>query len=248
MSVMIRRSMWFALGLVGALSLACTGGAAGTTTDASAGGRDTADVENDQDVRGIYAVTWSDTVTVTLDLGGAVQTAQTDTSGVVTFTGPDGAPLELDLAAWCADPGVNCPSEAWPARVAIDEEAPATPSQFHTIQVSDADLGGERRAGLVDHALDTFLVGLDGGSGQSGNCGAVALSLAGGTFVYPVPADTAPAEDPFAAGVAAPGGPNGIADGQVALGWLGICAWPGLAVAATLRIDTPFEALRVSDL
>ena len=255
---MFSRPSALLLGCAALLSLACGGGAAGSSGGGSAG--DTAatiDPGSAQDVRGIYAVSWSDQVTVTLDLGGVVQTAPADPAGVVTFTGPDGTPLELDLAAWCADPAVNCPREAWPALVAIDQDEPKREIQYHTIHVSDAEAGGERRSGLVDHQTDSFLIGLDGGSGGSGNCGAVAVSLAGGTFVYPTPADTAvdsapipdtalPA-DPFAAGVAAPGGPNGIADGKVALGWLGVCAWPGLAVAATLSIDTAFEAVRVGD-
>lgn len=229
---MLSRPTPLLLGIAALVSLACGGGAAGSAGGGTPGDTaDVADPDNDQDVRGVYAVSWSDQVTVTLDLGGAVQTAQSDPSGVVSFTGPDGAPLELDLAAWCADPAVNCPSEAWPARIAIDQDQPERSFQYHTIHVTEADVRGERRSGLVDHQTDSFVIGLDGGSGGSGNCGAVAVSLAGGTFVYP-----------------APGGPNGIADGKVALGWLGVCAWPGLAVAATLSIDTAFEAVREGDL
>lgn len=206
-------------------TLACVGGGKPPVFDTS----DTAAV-NDQDVRGIYAVTWSDGFTVRLDIGGAVQESESDGGDVVTFEGPDGEPLELDIAAWCADPAVNCPSEAWPARLAIDEDSPELILDTHVLHAWDADVPGARVDGLVTHADDRFLFGLDGGSGSSGSCGAVAISLAGGRFTYDGPQVV------------------GIDEGEVALGWLGVCAWSGLAVAATLSISTDFTALREGDL
>lgn len=237
--------------VLGLSVLACTGGGGGSRPLDSA-----EPLLNDQDVRGLYAVSWSDTFTVRLDVGGAVQESTTDADGIVTFNAPDGTPLELDLAAWCADPTVNCPSEAWPANLAINEDDPAVKMDLHSLHAWDADWPAQIVDGLVDHRTDALLFGLDGGSGSSGDCGAVAVSLAGGTFVYAdaLGADTADtaagtgdAPD-FSGGVATAGGPVGIDDGKVALGWLGVCAWSGLAVAATLSVETEFTAVRIGDL
>ncbi|MDO9280718.1 MAG: hypothetical protein Q7U06_02350 [Pseudomonadota bacterium] len=227
----------------GLLLLACAGG--GTAPDGAAA---------DQDVRGVYAVTWADDLTIRLDIGGAVQEATAGTDEVVTFNAPDGSPLELDLAAYCADPNVVCPSEAWPAEVAIDQDDPTVSSDLHTLRAWDAVTPGAVVSGAVDHRSDQLLFGLDGASGSGGNCAALALSLAGGTFAYPSAADTADtaedtAGDVLADGVAAAeGGPIGIVDGRVAVGWLGVCAWSGLAVAATLSVETEYEAARIGGL
>lgn len=220
------------------LALACTGGAPAPGPVVAA---------PDQDVRGVYALDWSDTLTVRLDIGGAVQEATATEGEIVTFNAPDGTPLELDLAAWCADPAIACPSEAWPGRVAIDMVDPAIQQDLHSLTAVDADVPGAVVSGLVDHRTDQLLFGLDGESGGTGSCGALALSLAGGTFYYPS-ADTA-VDTGVPDGVAGvEGGPTGIIDGAVAVGWLGVCAWDGLVVAATLSVETTYVATRESDL
>jgi hypothetical protein len=229
------RPLSLALVVVAPWTLACAGAGGGGATDTAAA--------NDEDVRGVYDVAWADTWRVRLDIGGAVQDAESD-EGVVTFEGPDGSPLALDLAAWCADPAVACPTEAWPAAVAIDEDDPSIVRDAHTLRAWDAVAPGAVVTGLVDHTADTFLFGLDAGSGSTGDCGALALSLAGGTFVY----DGYDTGDLDSGGIAAPGGPVGIADGEVALGWLGLCVWSDLAVAATVTIETDFTALRAGPL
>ncbi len=221
----------------GLVLLACAGGP-GKPGDTAAAG-------SDQDVRGIYALTWSDTLTVRLDIGGAVQEVTAQADEVVTFNAPDGTPLELDLAAYCADPAVTCPSEAWPTRVAIDQDDPTVVSDLHTLRAWDADAMGAVVSGAVDHRNDTFLFALDGASGGSENCAALSLSLAGGTFAYPAPADTA---DTAAEGAPTGLGPTGIDDGAVAVGWLGVCAWDGLAVAATLSVETTYTGVRTGPL
>ena len=213
------------------LTLACAGGDGGPAPTPAA----------DQDVRGVYDVAWSDDLTIRLDIGGAVQEHTVGADEVVTFNAPDGTPLELDLAAYCADPAVTCPSEAWPASVAIDQDDPTVVQDLHTLRAWDADAPGAVVSGLVDHTTDQLLFGLDGASGGSGSCAALALSLAGGTFAY---ADTGA----DTADTAAEAGPVGIVDGGVAVGWAGLCAWSGLAVAATLSVETSYEAARVGAL
>ncbi len=231
------------------LLLAC-GGAGGEAADPAG--------QPDQDVRGIYALTGSDPLTIRLDIGGAVQEATAGTDEIITFNAEDGSPLELDLAAYCADPTIHCPQEAWPSRVAIDEDSPALVSDLHGLRTWDADLPATVVSGAVDHRTDQFLFGLDSASGGSADCAALAISLAGGTFYYPDSAadaagdtagDSATDTGALAEGVAATtGGPTGIVDGRVAVGWLGVCAWSGLAVAATLSVEMEYQAVRVGDL
>ncbi|MDP2309823.1 MAG: hypothetical protein Q8P18_27640 [Pseudomonadota bacterium] len=237
----------------GLLILACADG--GTAPPAA---------PSDQDVRGVYAVTWSDELTIRLDIGGAVQEVTAGVDEVVTFNAPDGSPLELDLGAYCADPNVLCPSEAWPAEVAINQDNPTVQSDLHTLRAWDALAPAAVVGGAVDHRNDQLLFGLDSASGGSESCAALAISLAGGTFYYPsAPGDTGgdtgadtgadtgvgAGADVLLGGVAAAeGGTTGIVDGRVAVGWLGVCAWSGLAVAATLSVETGYEAVRVRAL
>lgn len=226
------------------MALACTGGPAD----------DSAAPPADQDVRGVYALEWTNTFLVRLDIGGAVQETTASEGEVVTFNAPDGSPLVLDLSAWCADEAVTCPSEAWSANVAIDEDNPTVSQAQHVLRAWDADVPGAVVSGWVDHNNDQFVLALGGDSGGNESCGALALSLAGGTFYYPdLAPDSADTASPYAGlmadGVAAaPGGPTGIIEGRVAVGWLGVCAWSGLAVAATLSIETEYTAVRTGDL
>ena len=210
-------------------ALACAGGDPGSAAPAAPS----------QDVRGVYAVTWSDALTIRLDIGGAVQEHTAGVDEIVTFNAPDGTPLELDLAAYCADPAVTCPSEAWPATVAIDQDDVAVEQDLHTLRAWDAAAPGAVVNGLVDHTTDQLLFGLDGASDSGESCAALALSLAGGTFAY-AEADSGD--------TAAEAGPVGIVDGGVAVGWAGVCAWSGLAVAATLSVETTYEAERTGPL
>ena len=68
------------------LAPACAGGGGGPPSDP-------APVANDQDVRGVYALAWADTFTVTLDIGGAVQEQTVSGDEIVMFNAPDGSPL-----------------------------------------------------------------------------------------------------------------------------------------------------------
>jgi len=210
---MIRR---LGVGL-GLLSLLACSGTGEKLADSSANAA--------QDVRGLYTVSYSGVYTLRLDVGGAVQERQVSgESEIVTFNAPDGSPMELDLAAFCADPGVVCPSEVLPAQVAIDQDQPEVVQEMHSLHLWDPANPAEVRDGLVRHDTSEFLFALEGEGDSSGSCGALALSLAGGRFNF----------DPDSGD----GGVSGITDGKLAVGWLGICAWQGLAVAATLSIET----------
>jgi hypothetical protein len=210
------------IGLVSAL--ACGGGS--EKVQDSAG-------NPDQDVRGVYALTWSGVYTLRMDIGGAVQEQQANgETGIVTFNAPDGSPLEIDLAGFCADPAVVCPSEVLPDRVAIDQDDPLVEQDVHSLRMWDPEDPSVVRSGLVRHETGQFLFTLEGEGDGDSSCGALALSLAGGTF-----AQSGAAAD--SADTAIP--PSwSITNGKVAVGWLGVCAWEGLAVAATLSMETSY--------
>lgn len=180
-----------------------------------------------QDVRGLYTLSWSQVYTVRLDIGGAVQEQQSEgETGLLTFNAPDGSPMEVDLGAFCAEPEVVCPSEVLPDTVAIDQDDPQVVQSVHTLRLWDPESPAVVRSGLVRHDTDEFLFGLEGEGEGDGSCGALALSLAGGHFDH--------GSDSGSEAVV------GITDGKVAVGWLGVCAWEGLAVAATLSIETTY--------
>lgn len=158
---------------------------------ACGGGGDGGGRVSDWDVRGNYALTWDDRLKLTLNVGGAVREATAQGYGeVVDFGTWEGQPLRLDLKAFCDRPDVHCPSEAFWTKVAIDQQDVTRKQDLHVINVIDdtehtppAGRRAEVRGGLVDHAQKgQFLIGLGGESGGNENCGALAISLAGGRF------------------------------------------------------------------
>ena len=62
-----------------------------------------------RDVRGNYALTYDDTVTLKLDVGGGTRTVTTQGyGGIADFGTVNGQPLTLNLAEFCARPEVAC--------------------------------------------------------------------------------------------------------------------------------------------
>lgn len=203
-----------------------------------------------QDVRGDYDLSYADTLTLRLDVGGATWEAQADGwTDEVTFEDVQGEPLVLDLGAFCADPAVVCPDEAFPARVSVDQLDVERVQDLHALRIYDRDgvpsadtadtaLVHPSLEGVVDHAQgDTFLVGLQGQGDQAGDCATLGVSYAGGRFAR---ADAADPETGVAPVV-------GIVEGEVVGGWLALCAWDGLAVGATLTATVAFTGARIGD-
>lgn len=167
------------LGTLGLLASAC-GPAVGT------GGS-----RAEWDVRGNYALTYDDALTLKLDLGGAVRevTAQ-GYGGVADFGTYQGQPLRLDLSEFCARPEVLCPSESLWSQVSIDQQDVDKRQTLYILSAIDntthtlpTGVRAEARGGLVDHSQqDTFVLGLGAASGGGQSCGALAVSLAGGRF------------------------------------------------------------------
>lgn len=240
------------------------------------------------DVRGNYALTHENRLTVKLDVGGAVRERTASGTDTVDFGSVNGQPVTLDLAAFCAKPEVQCPSETLWKQVAVDVQEVERDQALHVVQfvrndIRDLSAGqkAEVVGGLVDHSQeDRFLLGLGARSAGQGNCGAIAISLAGGRFtrlgermetkttVIDATGKACTALDGGVsdAGVALDGGfsgdggctvksdlvrvipagapVNGIAEGKVALGFLGACAFGPALVGATLTIESPFTGLR----
>jgi hypothetical protein len=145
----------------------------------------------DWDVRGNYALTYDDRLTLKLNIGGAVrEVTATGYGGIVDFGTHEGHPLRLDLREFCGRADVLCPSETFWTQVAINQDDVNRRQDLYVINVINdtvrnlpAGQRAEVRGGLVNHAQqDTFLLGLGATSGGSQNCGALALSLAGGRF------------------------------------------------------------------
>lgn len=230
------------------------------------------------DVRGNYTLAHQDALTITLNIGGVERRA--------TAAGPDevvdlgmhmGEPLTLDLAEYCAKEEVTCPSEALWSKISIDQQNVAQNLDAHIINVIDntsRDLPAGARAavlgGLLNHKdSDRFLLGIESASSSQGDCGALAISLAGGRFeragesmetVTTYKDAAGKVCEPTAAEseecmahehqrlVIPPDGKiTGIAQGKVAIGWLGACAFGPVLAGATLSIETQFTGVRTGD-
>ncbi len=239
-------------------------------------------------VSGNYDVTYDNKVTLRLDLAGGVrEVTQAGLGGVADFGVYNGQPLTLDVSSFCAKPEVQCPSETFWSKVAVDEPDIANRASLQKLVVVDnrqhtldAGVRAVAIAGLIDHhQSDKFLLGLGAGAASSANCVALSLSLAGGRFTRVGETFDASVEyrlpngrrcDPDAGGSGGDAGDagtdggvpvcgavqvvqrivpvgavvDGIAEGQVVVGYAGACAFGAVVGAATLTISTGFTGHR----
>lgn len=156
------------------------------------GGFEGGSTKEARDVSGNYAVTYDDQLTLKLNVGGAVrEVTQRGYGGVVDFGVVNGQSVTLDLTGFCARPEVQCPSEAFWARIAVTQpnlndnglDLQQLTVVNDTVHTLDAGVRAPSLSGLVDHhQQDRFLLGLgiEGGANQS--CAAISVSLAGGRF------------------------------------------------------------------
>ncbi len=145
-----------------------------------------------RDVTGNYAITYDDKLTLKLDLGGGVREVTANGyGGIADFGVWNGQPLQLDLTQFCNKPEVQCPSEAFWAKVAIDQPDLSKHGGAlqplvvvnDTVHVLDAGQRAAALGGLVDHNQDDkYLLGLGASGAASGTCVLLGLSLAGGRF------------------------------------------------------------------
>lgn len=158
----------------------------------SCGGFGGGSPSEERDVTGNYALTYDNQLTVKLHVGGAVrEVTHSGYGGVVDFGSVEGQPTTLDLTAFCAKPEVQCPSEAFWAKVAIDQpdlkrnklDLQRVVVVNDTVRELDAGVRAQSLGGLVDHAQeDRFLLGLGAQGASNSNCLALGVSLAGGRF------------------------------------------------------------------
>lgn len=146
----------------------------------------------ERDVSGNYTLRYDDQLKLKLDVGGAVREVTANGYGnVVDFGVVNGQPVKLDLTQFCARPEVQCPSESFWAKVAVNQ--PNLNSNNLDLQqlqvindtqhVLDAGVRAQALGGLVDHNNDDrFLLGLGIEGGSTSNCAALGISLAGGRF------------------------------------------------------------------
>lgn len=71
------------------------------------------------DVTGEWAISYDDTITVELDIGGATYEAEIPSTGGTVEIVHDGLTLAFDLD--CSRPEIVCPSEAWPEQVSVEQ-------------------------------------------------------------------------------------------------------------------------------
>lgn len=145
-----------------------------------------------RDVSGNYRLAFDDRLTARLDVAGAVrEVTHSGAGGIIDFGMVNGSPVTLDLAAFCARPEVQCPSESFWAKVAVTQphrlESSLLLQQLtvvnDTVHTLDAGERASSLSGLVDHGNDDrFLLGLGANAGANQACIALAFSLAGGRF------------------------------------------------------------------
>jgi hypothetical protein len=223
------------------------------------------------DVTGAWDVSYDDTITVELTIGGTTYTEELGAQGgAITFE-HDGQPLTFDLD--CARPDVLCPSEAWPTQVVIEQREAAREHQMIVNLprqacdgeltmpaagtcgpgtgnpacdlVCDGDVTVESTEvfGVIGEAGDSFRLYLGGGIATNGvNCALLGWSVADATLT--------------STGSAAGGDwlAETMDDGLVTVGYAGGCLWAGdpdddgtleaLALGAELRFTTGFVGAR----
>lgn len=146
----------------------------------------------ERDVRGNYALTYDDRLTLKLDVGGAVREVTVQGAGaIVDFGVINGQPVKLNLSEFCARPEVKCPSEQFWPRISVDQpELLKNPSALQPLRVIDdtnhpLPMGQKATSlgGLVNHAdVDRFVVGLGLEGASQSTCAAFAVSFATGRF------------------------------------------------------------------
>lgn len=226
------------------------------------------------DVRGNYALAFDDKLTLKLSVGGVDHEASAREGETVSFeVNGEPVTLDLGAFCGRPEvkcPSETLWTEVSIDQPQIAAQNPNT----HVINVIDnteRDLPPGQEAavvsGLVDER-DRFWLLLGADSGGEGDCGLLALSTAEGRFTHEgeheepcesdddagVPDAGPEDEGELDAGPEAssctrlvwpPGAPvNGIAEGKVKLGYLGVCAFGPALLGATLEITTGFTGTR----
>lgn len=223
------------------------------------------------DVSGQWAITYDNTLDVTIKIGGAVYQEQLGAQGGVINIDHEGQPLSFDLD--CARPEILCPSEAWPDTVSIEQRntqfehrmivtlptqkclgqlidpapaecGPGTNNEACD-QICDGDVAVEEveRFGVIGESGESFRLYLGGGIATNGlNCALLGVSLADASLGVE---GTAGGADWRAVSMDA---------GLVTVGYAGGCLWAGdpnldgeleaLLIGASVEFNTGFTGVR----
>src|SRR5687767_797415 len=80
------------------------------------------------DVNGRWAVAYDDSLSVEIDIGGSLYTAEIPAEGGTVQVQHGGVMFEFDFD--CSRPDVVCPSEAWPDTVTAEQREPEYPHRM----------------------------------------------------------------------------------------------------------------------
>ena len=221
---------------------------------------------------GAWAVTYDDTLEVTIRRGGQVYEQQLGSDGGLIEITHEGQPLQFDLD--CDRPAIVCPSEAWPQSISISQREVqfehrivATLPQQECLgdlvapeasecgegtlnpncdRVCDGDVGvvERERFGVIGETGESFRLFLGSGIATNGvNCAMLGLSLADAGLQTEGVRDS---EDWRAVAMTA---------GLVTVGYGGACLWAGdpdmdggleaLVLSASIEFRTGFTGARV---
>ncbi len=225
------------------------------------------------DVAGTWDVAYDDILGVTIELGGAVYTAELGLEGGTVEIDHDGHPFTFELD--CASEDVQCPSEIWPEEVELEQRVedyphrmwmiiPALECETEPVEPDPEECGedtenpdclplceGEMEEqdkevfGLISEAGDEFELYLGASVASNGvNCALLGVSRSVGTIVT--------------SGASKTGDWVGeeMTDGRVIVGYTGGCLWAddadgdeeleALILGASLTFESGFEAVRSS--
>lgn len=220
---------------------------------------------------GDWSVAYEDMLGVEITIGGAVYATELGATGGAFTIDHEGAPVTFDLD--CTRQAVVCPSEVWPATVAIrqdieqfphrmflqvpKQECDGTPIDANPAECGEGTLNPEcapvcmgevvtvtREAfGVIDEAGESFTMLIGGGIATNG-INCVLLGLSVATGDLLTTGSAT--EEPWTA--------SNITNGQVVTGYSGGCLWAGdpdmdgeleaLVLAATVKFTVGYSAAR----
>lgn len=224
------------------------------------------------DVNGQWAITYDDTLSVDIEIGGATYTAEVPADGGTVHVEHGG--FGFDFTLDCTRPEIVCPSEAWPAVVTAEQREPEYPHRMW-VRIPKQECAGTLRApaenecgagtlnpdceevcdgdvitrerdtfGLIDEAGTSFDLLLGGGAATNGvNCVLLGISAAHADLVSTGSAS----EENWVA--------EGMTNGEVVTAYGGGCLWVGdpdmdaeqeaLVLGASVVFRTGFTGARV---
>lgn len=223
------------------------------------------------DVSGNWSVAYDDSMTIDVNIGGAVYHQTLSGSGGTFTINHQGTPITFNID--CSRPEVVCPSEVWPSMVSIDQRDPMYPHRMWvkipsqtcngtlvTPPASECGTGTLNpdckpvcNGTLTTTTADAFGVIADDGASFDLLLGAgvatngINCALLGASWAHASLTDTGASTPDWQA--------QSMTDGTIKTSFAGGCLWAGdpnqsgqlqaLLVGASVDISTPFTATRL---